>query len=356
MKNKAVLLKVVSIAVMTIATAAFAACGSTDDSQKAYLNELDAKDYVKLGEYNGLEITQAAPEITDETRDSYINYMLSLNPDRGVIEGDTVNIDYVGTLDGVAFQGGTASGSNLTIGSGQFIDGFEDGLIGAKVGDTVELNLTFPEGYQSEELAGKDVVFTVTVNTIMSATPQELTDEYVQGLGIDCSTVEEYQKYVYDMLYEEQVSAYDAKVEDALAKAAMEKSEFIKDPPQAMLDRYNEMLVSNLTSEATANGMALEQFMQLYFGMDAETYPEEIKTEALNYARQYLVLKAIADKEDLNVTDEELQAEMESISAQSNYESVEAFKEDVDSEGYREYLMSKKVLEKLRESAVINAE
>ncbi len=356
MKNKAMLLKIVSVAVMTAAAATFAGCGSTDDSQKVYLNEIDAKDYVKLGEYKGLEITQADPEVTDETRDSYINYLLSMNPDRGVIEGDTVNIDYVGTLDGVAFDGGTASGSNLTIGSGQFIDGFEDGLIGAKVGDTVELNLTFPEGYQAAELAGKDVVFTVTINTIMSATPQELTDEYVKGLGIECSTVEEYQQYVYDMMYEEQLSAYDIQVENALASAAVEKSEFIKDPPQAMLDRYNEMLTSSLTSAAAAYGMTLEQYMQLYYGMDAATYPEEIKTEALNSAQRYILLQAIADAEGLNVTDEELRADIENTVAESSYESVDAFKEAVDEESYREYMMSEKVLGMMRENAVISAE
>ena len=356
MKNKAMLLKIVSIAVMTAAAATFTGCGSTDDSQKAYLNEIDTKDYVKLGEYKGLEINQAGPEVTDETRDSYINYLLSMNPDRGVIEGDTVNIDYVGTLDGVAFEGGTASGSNLTIGSGQFIDGFEDGLIGAKVGDTVELDLTFPEDYQNTDLAGKAVVFTVTVNTIMASTPQELTDEYVQGLGIECSTVEEYRQYVYDMLYEEQVSAYEIQVENALAGALVEKSEFIKEPPQAMLDRYNEMLTSSLTSAAAAYGMTLEQYMQLYYGMDAATYPEEIKSEALNSAQRYILLQAIADKEDLNVTDEELQVDIENTASESGYDSVDAFKEAVDEESYREYMMSEKVLGMMRENAVVSAE
>ena len=339
-----------------VITAVLAATVLTGCGEKEYLDEIKAKSYVKLGEYKGIEVVQAEPEVTEEDRDSYINYLLSLNPDRGVIEGDTVNIDYVGTLDGVAFDGGTAAGQNLTIGSGQFIDGFEDGLVGAEVGDTVELNLSFPADYRAEDLAGKEVVFTVTVNAIFAAQPQELTDEYVQKLDIDCSTAEEYKQYVYDMLNQDAMETYESSIENEVISVVLENCEFKKELPQAMIDRYAETLTANLTSEAERYGATLDQFMMMYYGMDEETYQKQINEQSSRSVQQYVVLQAIADKEDLNITDEELQSEMEKLAEQAGYESVDEFKELVNDKGYKEYMMGQKVLDMLRENAVVTAE
>lgn len=345
---KKIFIKFIAVAVITTA---FAGCG-----KKEYLEDIKAKDYVKISEYKGLEVTQAHEEITEEYRDSYINYLLSLNPADGVKEGDTVNIDYEGKLDGVPFEGGTAAGQNLGIGSGQFIPGFEEGLIGAKVGETRDLNITFPEEYQNVEMAGKAVVFTVTVNTIMAAQPQELTDEYVQGLDIECSTVEDYKQYVYDRLVEEENAAYETDVENSLVTSIMESSEFIQDPPQEMQERYIETLTANLTAQAAEYGKTLEEFMMLYYGMDASTYVEEIKVQALDSAKHYILLQAIADEEKIVVTKEELQAEMEEMAAQSSYETVEEFKEAVNAKGYREYMLGMRVMDMLRENAIITQE
>lgn len=357
MKKSRLYLKMITVAAMTLAVAVFAGCGTVDESKKEYVDEINVKDYVKLGEYKGLEVTQPDPvEITDEYRDSYINYMLSLNPADGVMNGDTVNIDYSGKLDGVAFDGGTAAGQNLTIGSGQFIPGFEEGLIGYKVGDTVDIELTFPEDYLSVEMAGKTVIFTVTINSIMAAQPQELTDEYVQGLGIEYSTVEEYKQYVYDMLQMQEQQAYESNVENALVTSIMATCEFLKEPPQSMQDRYEETLTANLTTEAAMYGRSLEEYMQLYYGMDIETYGEEIKKQALKSAQNFIMLKAIADIEGIEVTGEELQIEMEQMSVKAGYESVDEYKEAINARGYKEMMLGTKVLDMLRENAVISAE
>lgn len=235
MRKGTKLFKAVALTSIMAAAMLFTACGE-DDSEKVYLNEIKAKDYVKLSEYKGVAVTQAQPEVTDVERDTYIDSLLCKNPDRAVMEGDTVNIDYVGTLDGVAFDGGTASGYDLTIGSGQFIDGFEEGLIGTNIGDTVDLNLTFPEEYHSEEMAGKSVVFTVTVNSITAAEPQELNDANVQRLDMGLNTVDELKQYVYDELYAEEVEYYNTEVEFAVMDTLMENCEFKKEPPQAMVD------------------------------------------------------------------------------------------------------------------------
>ena len=322
------------------------------DGGEAYLNGIRAEDYVKLGEYKGIEVTQAPPEVTEEYRDSYIDHLLCINPDRGVIEGDTVNIDYAGTLDGVAFDGGTASGQDLTIGSGRFVPGFEEGLIGAKIGETVEVPLTFPENYH-EELAGEDVVFTVTINSITAQEPQELTDEYVQGLDIGLDTVEEYKQYAYDALYEDAVRNYEEQIEDAALGIAFERCEFTKEPPQAMVDRHIEILTSNLSLQAAGYGMTLAQLMELY-GMDEAAYQEEFRSQAVEYVRQQIMIKAIADAEGLQVSEEEYRTEMEELMEDSGYGSVEELEEALDGEGYREYMLSRKVLELLRKNAVVS--
>ncbi len=346
-------LKMAALAAAAAVLLATAGCGQ-DDGKKAYLDEVKAEDYVKIGGYKGLEVVQALPEVTEEQRDSYINYILSLNPSDGAKEGDTVNIDYAGTMDGVAFDGGTASGQNLTLGSGRFIEGFEEGLIGAKAGDTVELNLTFPEDYHAE-LAGKPVVFMVTVNTIMAAQPQELNDAFVKGLDNGCNTVEEYRQYVYDLLMEDATAAYEDAIENSLVDMLMESAEFTKEPPQAMVDSYEEVLTANLTAEAASYGMTLEQLMSLGYGMDEAVYAGEIRNQAERFARQSLMLQAIADKENLSVSEEELQEEMETIVASGLYESVESLKEDVDARRYKESMMAKKVMGMLRENAVVSA-
>ena len=167
--------KIMSLAAVVLTAGMLSACGK----DAAYLSEIKASDYVTLGEYKGIEVTQPEPEVTDEYVDSYIEYLRSQRAvavevtDRTTVqEGDTVNIDYTGYRDGVAFEGGTAQGDSLTIGSGRFIDGFEEGLIGTSVGETVTLELTFPDNYTNAELAGAAVTFDVTVNSIsVSETP-----------------------------------------------------------------------------------------------------------------------------------------------------------------------------------------
>ncbi len=320
--------------------------------EDAYLAGINAADYVKPGEYKGVEVTADRPEVSEESIDSYIEHMLCINPDRGVIEGDTVNIDYAGTLDGVAFDGGTAAGQDLGIGSGRFVPGFEEGLIGAEVGETVEVPLTFPDNYH-EELAGKDVVFTVTINSITAAEPQELTDEFVKRLDIGLNTVEEYRQYVYDALYEEAAAAYAQQVEDAAMAAVFAQCEFVAEPPQAMVDRHVDTLISNLTSQAAAYGLSLSQLMESY-GMDEEAYMQEFRTEAAEYAKQQIMIKAIADAEGLQVTEEEFRQEVEELAVLSGG-SVERLEANMDKEGYKEYLLSMKVLKLLGENADVRA-
>ena len=327
--------------------------GTEDYGPEAYLSGINVADYVTLGEYKGIEVSVDAPVVTDEYLDSYIDYVLQSNmvtteiTDRPVEEGDIVNIDYEGKIDGVAFDGGTAQGYDLTIGSGTFIDGFEDGLIGAETGEMVDVNVTFPENYQGEEVAGKDAVFTVTVNSISVETLPELTDEFVQGLDVGVNTVEEYRQYAYDLLMEEEQATHDSNAEIAVLEAVMAGSQ-IQDPPEDMTNRYYNRIIDNMTYYASLYGYDLETFLSMQ-----GTSEDAIRESAVQAGQEIIVMQAIADAEGLSVTDEELDAEIETNAGSLGYDDVEEYRASLDVEGYREYMMSEKVLNFLLENAVV---
>lgn len=325
----------------------------TEYGEDAYVEGINVDEYVTLGDYRGIEVSVDAPVVTDTYLESYIDYVLQSNlvstdiTDRPVEEGDIVNIDYEGKKDGVAFEGGTAAGTDLEIGSGRFIEGFEDGLIGAEIGETLDLNLTFPEDYTNEELAGAAVVFTVTVNSIRTETVPELTDEFVQGLGLDCDTVEEFRQYSYDQLMEDAKADHDLNAQAAVLEKVMENCG-VQDPPEGMITRYYDRIRTNMTSYAGRYGLDLESFMALN-----QTTDEDVKESAGQAAREIMVMKAIADAENLTVSDEELDAEMESNAASYGYSNVEDYKAAVDLKGYREYMLSEKILTFLLEQAKV---
>lgn len=320
---------------------------------EAYLSGINVADYVTLGEYKGVEVSVEAPEVTDEYLDSYIDYVLQSNmvtteiTDRPVEEGDIVNIDYEGKIDGVAFDGGTAQGYDLTIGSGAFIDGFEDGLIGVESGETVDVEVTFPEDYHGTEVAGKDAVFTVTVNSISVESLPELTDEFVQGLDVGVNTVEEFREYAYDLLMEQEQATHDSNAEIAVLETVMANAQ-LKEPPEDMTDRYYNRLMDNMTYYASMYGYDLETFLSMQ-----NMTEDSIRESSADAGREIITMQAIAEAEGLEVTDEELDAEIESNASSLGYDDVEEYRSSLDVEGYREYMMSEKVLDFLLENAVV---
>ena len=327
--------------------------GMEDYGPEAYLSGITVSDYVTLGEYKGVKVSVDAAVVTDEYLDSYIDYVLQSNmlttqvTDRPVQEGDIVNIDYEGKIDGVAFDGGTAQGYDLAIGSGSFIDGFEDGLIGAETGETRDVAVTFPEDYHGTDVAGKDAVFTVTVNSISVETLPELTDEFVQGLGVGAETVEEYRQYAYDLLMEEQQANHDAEAEMAVLETVMNNAE-LQDPPEDMTNRYYSRLIDNMNYYASMYGYDLETFLSLN-----GTSEETIMESARNAAKQLITMQAIAEAEGIEVTDEELDEEIEANAVSMGYEDADAYREALDAEGYREYMLTEKVLDFLLENAEV---
>lgn len=341
---------------VSMMAAMLAGCGSSEETN---LSNTNLEKYVtSLSEYKGLELSAAKTEVTEEYVDSYIDYMLTQYPvyeevtDRAVDLGDVVNIDYVGKdKDGVAFEGGTAQGYDLTIGSGTFIDGFENGLMGVNIGETVDLNLTFPENYGNTELAGQDVVFTVTVNSISVAKPAELNDEFAAQFGN--TDVEDFRNSVIISLEDSAEATYKTELQNQAINALMEGCEFSDKLPEGLYSYYQEQIRANFVNYATAYGMDLNTFLTQYYGTTEEAFNTQVEEGAANSTRQAMACALIAQKEGITVTDEELNADLEANYANLGYESVEAYKENASVEDYRDYLLTNKVLDFIIENAVI---
>lgn len=330
------------------------------------LKDMDVESHVTLSEYMGIPVTLQSPSVSEEDVDAYIETTLrSLGGteaaimDRAVEEGDVVNINYVGTIDGVAFNGGTddsEEGTDLEVGAGGFVPGFEEGIIGAIPGEIVDVDVTFPEDYH-EELAGKEAVFAITVNGIA---PSELTDELVPFLNEELSTIEEYRQFVYDSLMEDRQSEfddyYDNMVQEAMVSALLEECTYT-DVPQELVERYYSNIVNNLTMTAQMYGMDLETYGLLAYGMsEYSDFEEMMKSWADQSAKQAIVFQAIANIEDLNVSDETLDEELENAVASYGLSSVDEFLGDGSKEEYREYLMFENVINFLKESVQVTVE
>ena len=346
--------KIANMILILMTAGMLAGCGSPDAAEE--LKDMDVDKYVTLGEYKGLEVTVDPISVDESEVDSlvssaYSSYVTVENGgivDRAVAVGDTVNIDYVGKKDDVAFDGGTASGYNLTIGSGRFIDGFEDGLVGVMPGETVDLNLTFPESYYNADLAGQPVVFTVTVNFIV---PTDMQDAVVATMGIEgVDTVEGLRQYAYDYLYSNAEYNYTTSVESAVLNAFMNSCIF-EEIPQSIIDRYEEMARNGITQQAESYGVDAETFVSYYYGMTLDEFLEEYSRQA---SRQDIALQAVANKENLNMTDEELNTALQEYAANAGYDTVEEFIGEESVETYRDYLTCEKALDFLIENAVIN--
>lgn len=318
------------IAVLTLCIAAsMAACGSnsdkkdkdttktesTDSAQKEETKEDkfdgrlvsvdDVDKYVTIGDYKGLNLDRTVEEVTDDLVDSQITQSLKSNASEvgdanaQIQKGDIANINYVGKKDGEAFDGGTADNYDLEIGSGSFIDGFEDGLIGAKKGDTLDLNLTFPDEYPSDELAGQDVVFTVTVNSIKR--PGELTDEWVKA-NTDFSKAQEYRASVKAQLEDSAKQAAETNLRNTAWTAVTDSSE-VKEYPQEDLDRAAQVYKDQVEVYAQQANMTLEQLLESQ-GMDEDTFEEQATQFAEYKVKQNLIVQSILDKEGMSLEDE----------------------------------------------------
>ncbi len=334
-----------------------AGCGQEPTATNRNLKDMEVDQYVTLGDYSNLSVTVAPATVDEAQWDEpllavYQSYVTKENggvTNRPVEMGDTVIIDYVGKKDGVAFEGGTASGADLTIGSGGFIEGFEDGLVGVMPGSTVDLNLTFPENYRNTDLAGQGVVFTVTVHYILP-TADLMEDSVVAALGVpDVSTVEELRQYVYNYLLEGAEANYRYNVQNAIMEQLLGQS-VVGELPQSFVDSYNEGIYNSLAASAMNYGIDPGTYAGM-MGMSSEDY---VSHYSRLQANQDVLLQAIANQENLKVSDEELQAKLEEEAAAANT-TVETLLGNYDREEYRNYVMSERVMDFLMEHTQVTA-
>lgn len=311
-----------------------AGCGKKQEAD-------DYSKYVTLGQYKGIEIT-AVPDVSQDELDKELAARF-----RDKVEvGDTVNIDYVGTLDGVAFDGGTAQGQSLTIGSHSFIDGFEDGLIGVTVGQTVDLNLSFPETYNpNPDLAGKAVVFTVTVNGINGVVGAEFTDEVIAA-NTTYTTVDEYTESVREELQ----NAKDNEKLNAIWAIVRENAE-VREYPEEEVTKYAGEMKSYYQSVASMYGVDLATLLAAN-NMSEADFEADCKSYGEQEAAKYMILDMIARAENITVSDEELNKEIEDAISQSSMERDALLEYYGGEEQIREGLLYNKVLEFLLEQAV----
>ena len=319
--------------------------------------EYKALDYVTLGQYTGLSVEVDAVTVTDEDVESAIESAVA---DSGlydtftegtVQEGDIANIDYEGKKDGVAFDGGTAQGYDLTIGSGMFIDGFETGLIGTSIGDTVDLNLTFPENYASEELAGQDVVFTVTVNSVQR-TP-EITDEVISKVSDGAySTIDGYREYQRQQVQAQKEEAQQGAIRTELM-TQLYNTCTVNDYPEELITYSVDTLRNYYSQMASYYGMEFADFLPLYFGIDEATFESEAGEAVKESLQQEMILKAIAEQENLEISDEEFNEGCKKYADRMGYATVDEFTAAYGEKEIRQSLIMDKAMEFVKENAVI---
>lgn len=290
--------------------------------------EVAVKPEVTLGEYKGLKVDKISNRVTAKEVDAKLEEEQKKNArtvvvtNRAVQDGDEVVLDFEGFVDGIAFDGGKGENYPLTIGSGSFIPGFEEQLVGVEAEKEVEVNVTFPAEYHSEDLAGKAAVFKCTVHEIKAKELPELDDEFAAEVS-EFDTLEEYKADIKVKIKEEKTAEgkrkqEDQAVEQAVANASMEI-------PQAMIDTQASQMVQDFAQRIQSQGLTMEQYFQ-FTGMTADKMMEEKKSQAVKHIETRLVLEAVAKAENIEITDEKLDAELAKM-AESYKMEVEKLKE-----------------------------
>ncbi|MBP3816392.1 MAG: trigger factor [Firmicutes bacterium] len=265
---------------------------------------------VEVKDYKGVEIEEREADVTEDDVDVQLEMLQKRNSrlvvaDRPVEDGDTVILDYAGFVGDEQFQGGTAENQQLVIGSGQFIPGFEEQLIGAKAGDKVDVKVTFPEEYHAEELAGKDAVFHCTVHEVKFEELPELDDEFVKDVS-EFDTMEEFRKDTFDRLLESKELMIKNETKDALIEKISEANKV--EVPKSMVDDEIDNMLRELEQQMMYQGMSVDMYMQ-FLGKDNEGFREDLRPEAEKRVVSRVVLRSIAAQEGLEVSDEDLEKE-----------------------------------------------
>lgn len=313
-----------------------------------YTAEVAVKPEVTLGKYKGVTVTKIDTTVTDEEVDAEIetqrnNNARTLTVERPVEVGDTAVIDFEGFMDGVAFEGGKGEDFDLEIGSHSFIDTFEDQLVGKSTGDDVEVNVTFPEQYQAEELAGKPAVFKVKIKEIKSKELPELDDEFAQDVS-ECDTLAAYKEEVKKNLTDrKEADARRTKEDEAIEKIIDDAK---MDIPDAMIDNQVNSMINDFANNMMQQGLSMDQYMQ-FTGMTIDKFKEQVRPDAIKRIQSSLVLEQIAKEENIEVSDADVDAEIEKMAAAygMDVEQLKGYVQDAEKESMKKDIAVQKAVE-----------
>lgn len=346
--------KLFVLAISLLMAAGLTACGSSISYEG-----LDLDEYIKVGDYKGLETAAFTVEVTEDEIQAQIDSDLEaaaateeIAGDDTIADGDTVNIDYVGKKDGKKFDGGSAEGYDLVIGSGSFIDGFESGLIGKKVGQKVDLDLTFPADYTESSLAGEDVVFTVTINSASREVTPEYDLDFVKA-NTEYDSMEAYESAIEKQIYDSKEAEEISNQQNDLWSQALDNTK-VKKYPQKIVDHYIEFNSKQIDDMAEAYGMTREEMLVSYDFDDEEEFAVVNEDSSKLRVKQEMLIEYIAAKEGIDYTQKEAEA------LRTDFESMGYDDEMIESQTGRtveDYirieLLYQKVLEFLLDNAVI---
>ena len=278
--------------------------------------EVALKPEVTLGKYKGVKVDKIDIDVTEDEVNAEIDKEREKNSrtvditDRVVKNGDIATIDFEGFVDGVAFEGGKGEDYPLTIGSGAFIPGFEEALIGAEVGKETDVNVTFPEDYQAAELAGKAAVFKCTVKKLQEKQLPDLDDDFVSEVSEESDTVDEYKAEVKKKLFDKKAADAKSAKEDAVIDAIIEDAKM--DIPDAMVDTQQRQMLQDYAQRLQSQGISMEQYMQ-FTGLTTQALLDQIKPQALKRIQSRLVLEAVVAAENMTATEEEFEEEAKTM-------------------------------------------
>ena len=318
--------------------------------------EVAVKPGVELGTYKGVSVEKTPIEVADEAIEAELLKEREANArnitvdDRAVQKGDMISLDFDGSVDGVPFEGGKSENYDLTVGSGSFIPGFEDQLIGAEIGKDLDVNVTFPEEYHAKELAGKAAVFKCRVNSIRVKELPEVDDEFAQEVS-EFETLDEYKADIRERLLKEKEEDARKIKEDAVIQKIIEDAKM--EIPDAMVEFQTEQLMDDFAQRMQAQGLSLQQYFQ-FSGMTEEQYRAQMKPRALQNIQSRLVLEAVAKAENLEVTQEDVDAEIQRMANLYKME-VERVRElfgEYQLEEMKKDLAIQKAIDLVRDAAV----
>lgn len=343
--------KLVALAAALSAVALLAGC--TDDASKD-ISKLNVDKYlVSIGDYKNITVEAEKMEITDDNVEIAINYMLGSAPEkreitgRALEQGDVALIDFAGSIDGVAFEGGTAENQELEIGSGSFIDGFEDALVGMEIDEVRDIDVTFPADYPATELAGKPAVFKVTLHKIYEKYIPDLTEEYVAGLGLEgVNTVDDFKAEVRKQLEETVEQEYNDNLETLAMDELLNICEFTEEVPAERYQYYYDSMVNAAMTEAQQYGLDFDSYVKQLYGYETtEAFYSEVEDAAIRATHLDLAAAKITKLEKIKFSNADVKKSIEEHCAEFGCQSADEFLAQYDIDDYKSYLINEKATE-----------